>query len=188
MRLSINGEFPIQAPHEAPWLDAHGNPRTDAGQYTADAAFMAHGNAVLVDDPPTYDPATEVCGWSSGAWAVTAKTLEQLAAERLEILIDIGRKLEDRLEAYIDAVAKAKRYRSTNRLLSYLNSTNVAWRAEAEQFNNWRDRAVLKATTLENEVAAGTRGPLSWEELLDELDDPPWALPQQAVQQDELTP
>jgi hypothetical protein len=82
--ISINGAYPISAPHRAPWKSAEGTTRTDPEQYTADAAFMAAGNAVVVEAPPAYDSAYQVLGWTGSAWTVTDKPLAEVLAARKE--------------------------------------------------------------------------------------------------------
>lgn len=104
------------------------------------------------------------------------KTVEQIAAERTESLVALGRTLEEAMEGYIERVARSRRYRSTDRLLSYLNSTNTVWKDEAQRFSTWRDTVVGQAIALEAAVASGARDPLTWEQLLEELDDPPWPI------------
>lgn len=175
--ISRSGDPPRPAPFESEWGDEMGHLRTDPSEYTADTAFMAHGDAVVVDPPPVHDAATHNApAWIDGAWTEQPKSNEQMQAERLAALVKLGEDLTQRLEDYFDSVAKAKRYRNTDRLLNYVNSPVPAWKADADLFNDWFNASVTKATSLENAVANGERAPLTWDELLTELDDPPWSL------------
>jgi hypothetical protein len=47
--------------------------------------------------------------------------------------------IESEVQTYIDSKAKAKGYDSTNSCISYLNSTNATWKADAVAMNAWRD-------------------------------------------------
>jgi len=152
MLISINGAYPIEAPHFAPWRDASGNPRTNPDEYLSDAAFMALGGAVAVSDPPTYDEAAHVLTWDAG-WVVRENTPEETALYRgvkcAVLLAGITR--------WLDEVAQERLYDGIHALVGYVTSNNVAWKAEAQAGIAWRDGVWSALPAIQAEVMNGVR-------------------------------
>ncbi|WP_431854726.1 hypothetical protein [Azospirillum sp.] len=85
------------------------------------------------------------------------------------------------MQDHADRVARARDYNDGNSCASYAASTVEAWRDEAQAFVAWRDAVwPYVINTVMAAVAAGQRGMPREEDLLTELDDPPWLLPQPA--------
>ena len=137
MFISINGAYPITAPHQAPWLDVVGNTRTDPSQYVSDIAFMAQGNAVPVGEPPDYDASTSVLIWENG-WMVRPKTVDELTADRTAACV----RLSAGVTAWLDSVAADRQYDGIHALVGYATSSNTAWKAEAQAGIAWRDASI----------------------------------------------
>lgn len=70
--------------------------------------------------------------------------------------------------------ANSHGYDSAYTCLSYLQSTDPKWKAEAEAFNVWRDAVWNKCHEVLNAVEAGTRTAPSVDELLEELPKIEW--------------
>lgn len=65
-------------------------------------------------------------------------------------------------------------YDNTYTCLSYLNSSDPIWKAEAEVFNVWRDQVWRKCHELLNRYLKGEIGEISFEELQNELPEIQW--------------
>ena len=75
-------------------------------------------------------------------------------------------RLEQRLDAHVDVVARSMGYASTERCLGYISSTDPTWSAEARAFSDWRDAVWKAALVILADVQAGTRAVPSEAELL----------------------
>lgn len=73
------------------------------------------------------------------------------------------------IERHMDAVAIARGYRSADRCVSYIGSTNAAWAAEAQAMLTWRDMAWQYAYTELGKVQAGQRTQPSVAEIVAEI-------------------
>ena len=60
------------------------------------------------------------------------ETLEQLQLDRYHLI-------DSQIEAYLDAKVKEHNYKSVESCVSYYNSTDDKYRAEARAVSNWRD-------------------------------------------------
>lgn len=78
------------------------------------------------------------------------------------------------IDAHIDAVARSRGYGSGVSLTSYVQSTNAAWRAEAEAFVAWRDQVWLYAHQQLAAVQTGQREPPTPDDLIVELPAIAW--------------
>lgn len=105
MWISLRGARPIEASWTAPWVTERGQSRTDPAQYTADPAFMARAGAVVVDDPPVYDPESQVLDWSGTAWVVAAIPAAELgvalAATQAAALIELDVAAAKSIERFV---------------------------------------------------------------------------------------
>ena len=73
------------------------------------------------------------------------------------------------IQAEIDAKARERGYDNGASLASYVASTNVQWRAEAEAFVAWRDAKWTYALAAMTAVQAGTRAAPSVGDFLAEI-------------------
>lgn len=78
--------------------------------------------------------------------------------------------LEDGVQNYLDAKAKAKGYDSASRCIGYLNSTNATWKSEATLMNAWRDAAWAYCANLEQTETS----PPTLDQLIAKLPAAPW--------------
>lgn len=78
------------------------------------------------------------------------------------------------IEAHVDAVARARRYSGAAACASYVNSTEPAWRAEAEAFIAWRDEVYRQAFATLAAVEAGEETPPSIEDFIGGLPPMEW--------------
>ena len=63
--------------------------------------------------------------------------LSQDGSSASRTLKAIDAQLEAQVQAYIDAKAQTKGYDSANSCISYLNSSNATWKADATAMNTW---------------------------------------------------
>ena len=56
----------------------------------------------------------------------------------------------------LDRTAQSKSYTNALACLSYFNSTNTTWQAEASAFNSWRDGVYAYTYNIINDINAGT--------------------------------
>ena len=64
--------------------------------------------------------------------------------------------LGDAVQAHLDAVAEARGYRDIATAVTYLNSSNTTWKADATAANAWRDAVWTYVLGLQAPIAAGT--------------------------------
>ena len=81
---------------------------------------------------------------------------------------------ENDIEDLLEQKAKEKGYKSADRLFSYVNSSNVQWKTEAEVFTQWRDDMFEYCYQMFSDVAQGIREVPSTEELIAELPEITW--------------
>lgn len=101
------------------------------------------------------------------AWVAAGNTPAQVPGPTLA---QVTATLEAATQAYLDAVAARKGYDSANSCISYINSTNAAWKADAAAMNTWRDSvwAICIANT-PNIIVTTT-----WANVLALLPAAPW--------------
>lgn len=76
---------------------------------------------------------TPECGiWYLKGYEKPEKSLEELQLERYHLI-------DSQIEAYLDARVKEHNYKSVESCVSYYNSTDDKYRAEARAVSNWRD-------------------------------------------------
>lgn len=78
--------------------------------------------------------------------------------------------LEQAVQQYIDSKAQAKGYDTAASCISYLNSTNATWQADAAAMNTWRD--AVWGYCYAN--AASATPSTTWAQLLPLLPAAPW--------------
>ena len=98
-------------------------------------------------------------------------TAEQKLAEQQAAL---KARFEAAIQAHIDTTAQEKNYADGFSCATYVNSTNEAWKAEAEAFVAWRDSVWLYAYTELAKVEAGTRELPAIEDFIAELPALEW--------------
>ena len=90
-----------------------------------------------------------------------------------EVVAELGRAVD----AYVEAVARARQYNSAVRLAGYANSTVPTWKAEADAFILWNDLVWVFVFNWFDEVQAGTSAPPEDAEArIAALPAPPWPL------------
>ena len=109
--------------------------------------------------------------WPQGMVQITQSEADALLAPPPLTLAQIQAQLEAAVQTYIDSKAKAKGYDSANSCISYLNSTNTAWKADATAMNAWRDAVWLYCFTNASSATPST----TWAQLLPLLPTAPWA-------------
>jgi hypothetical protein len=82
--------------------------------------------------------------------------------------------LEVAAQTYIDSKAKVRGYDSANSCISYLNSSIVAWAADAKAMNTWRDAVWNYCYTNQAAVLAGTTALPTAAQLIAVLPAAPW--------------
>lgn len=102
-----------------------------------------HIRITLWDVPGVSQPTTE----EIALWSVQYEP-----AYRLQQFQEIG---EDLVSDRIDAIAAERKYSSGVSCVSYANSTNLQWKAEAEAFIAWRDSICDYAIGVYNAIEAG---------------------------------
>ena len=101
--------------------------------------------------------------------------ITELTQEEYEAAHRTLKSYESAVDELLKNTANARGYDSAYTCLSYMNSTNPTWKAEAEVFNRWRDSVWLKCHEILNAVNAGTRPVPSIEELVSELPQIDWS-------------
>ena len=71
--------------------------------------------------------------------AIPADELATALPADLPTQAQIVAELESAIQSYIDSKAQAKGYDSANSCISYINSSNPTWKADATAMNTWRD-------------------------------------------------
>ena len=82
--------------------------------------------------------------------------------------------LEQKVQQYLDQKAQAKGYDSAASCISYLNSSNATWKADAIAMNTWRDDVWNFCFTNEASVKAGTTPLPTSTQLIAALPAAPW--------------
>ena len=76
---------------------------------------------------------TKECGiWYLKGYEKPEKSIEELQLDRYHLI-------DSQIEAYLDARVKEHNYKSVESCVSYFNSTDDKYRAEARAVSNWRD-------------------------------------------------
>ena len=97
------------------------------------------------------------------------KNAEELAEEAAQTL----KQMEKALDAYIDSVAREKRY--DNRITATMRAGYLnPWQQEGLAFGQWMDSCYVKAHEILAEVYAGTRAIPTAEELIAEMPEMVW--------------
>lgn len=103
----------------------------------------------------------------------TMQTEAEIVADAINIFLTksgIQKRLTDAVQARMDSRAQEKGYDSIASACSYIQSTDLIFRAEAEVCMEWRDRVWRYCYNVLNAVKAGLRSIPTVEELLAELD------------------
>lgn len=100
--------------------------------------------------------------------------ITEMTPEEYEVAHRTLKSYESAVDELLKNTANERGYDSAYTCLSYMNSINPTWKAEAEAFNSWRDSVWLKCHEILNAVNAGTRPAPSIEELLSELPQIDW--------------
>lgn len=87
---------------------------------------------------------------------------------------DRQRNLEQHIQQHIDRKAQEKDYDNALSAISYINSSNLNWKFEAQAFAKWRDDVWMKAQEILEEVQAGIRPRPTKRQLIDELPPLNW--------------
>ena len=61
------------------------------------------------------------------------------------------------LKGHLNDVARERKYSDATSCISYINSTNAAWAAEAQAFNKYRDDIYSFVIELQSDVASGAK-------------------------------
>ena len=80
----------------------------------------------------TYIGSPECGTWYLKDYEKPEKSVEELQLERYHLI-------DSQIEAYLDARVKEHNYKSVESCVSYFNSTDDKYRAEARAVSNWRD-------------------------------------------------
>lgn len=82
------------------------------------------------------------------------------------------------VETYMDKTAKTKGYDNIAKAITYYNSIDATFAAEARSLSKWRDKVWRKCYDILAEVKAGTRPiPANVEEVIAELPEIMWEEP-----------
>lgn len=82
--------------------------------------------------------------------------------------------IEQVVSDLIDAKAVAKGYKDAAGCVSYLNSGNATWKADAASLSSWRDACWTQVFALEASVTSGTTPLPSVEQVVAGLPPAPW--------------
>lgn len=96
---------------------------------------------------------------------LTPQEVEEANAPRVPSLSEY----QEAIQFHIDAKAREKGYESGFSCSTYANSTNPAWKSEAEAFIAWRDAVWIYAYGELAMVASGQRSAPSSMEFIGEL-------------------
>lgn len=107
--------------------------------------------------------------WPQGMTLATPAQIQAIQNPPLTV-VQIQAQLESEVQTYIDSKAKAKGYDSANSCISYLNSSNATWKADATAMNAWRDAVWLYCYT----NAASATPSTTWAQLLPLLPAAPY--------------
>ena len=98
--------------------------------------YTANGDVIRSDGVGMSASNSEVTEWESLGNVVSAYVAPIIPPPTL---IQVQAQLESAVQNYIDSKAQAKGYDSANSCISYLNSSNAVWKADAAAMNTWRD-------------------------------------------------
>ena len=107
--------------------------------------------------------------WPQGMTKLTAAQADAIQNPPLT-LAQVTASLIAQTQSYIDSKAVAKGYDSANSCISYLNSANLTWKAEAASMLAWRDAVWSACYANAAKVTATT----TWAQLLLLLPAAPW--------------
>ena len=108
--------------------------------------------------------------WPQGMVQITQAEADALLAPPPPTIAQIQAQLEAAVQTYLDSKAKSKGYDSANSCISYLNSTNAIWKADATAMNAWRDAVWSYCYTNASSATSST----TWAQLLPLLPVAPW--------------
>ena len=87
---------------------------------------------------------TPECGiWYLKGYEKPEKSLEELQLERYHLI-------DSQIEAYLDARVKEHNYKSVESCVSYYNSSDDKYRAEARAVSDWRDIYIIQVNKYGN--------------------------------------
>ncbi len=87
---------------------------------------------------------------------------------------EILRQFTGQIESWLDMVVAERGYKSMERLVGYLNSTNPLWAAEALAGIEFRDAVWIKSIEVQTDVVAGKRSLPTFEEVIAEMPSIQW--------------
>lgn len=105
---------------------------------------------------------------------ITDGVFQEWVLDNAEYVREVENDLERAVDLYIDSVAKARRYGTattspTASCLSYNNSNNLGWKADAKAFTKWRDDVIAYIILQADLVYQGLRTIPTEEELITEI-------------------
>ena len=109
------------------------------------------GNPLIVGGFKYFNPSNEILQ-KAGYVYVEEQNIEK---NKISELKKIQKKYQDAVQKHLDKTAQSKGYDSIYTCLSYLNSTDVKWKSQAEIFNAWRDQVWSKCHELLNKFKNG---------------------------------
>ncbi len=114
--------------------------------------WLVPANATEIE-PPGHDPAKRLV-FSGSEWQLIAAVAPAADIPPEEIQAQTIRDYENALDAHLDSVAQAYRYR--DRFAFAMRAAYPGpWRAEGTAFGEWMDKCNMQALTLLNAVVAG---------------------------------
>ena len=116
--------------------------------------YIEYWNVSKLGSQPTLETLSSV--WSAAYWNLLIK------------------EITDRVQIMLDTAAQSRRYDNMFTMLSYLNSTNPYFKAEAEVGLLWRDAVWAKCLELQTAVANGTLVISTVEQFMAELPAIDW--------------
>ena len=130
----------------------------------------------------TFDLYTPETGWIKATWEDVAFKRDagfvppkDPEADQLEPdLVMLGKIYSKRVQALLDAFAQTRGYDNMFAAVSYVNSSNAQYKAEAEYCVALRDATWEKANELCEKMEKGYIEPLTWDDFLGQLPVPAW--------------
>lgn len=91
-----------------------------------------------------------------------------------EQMADLTKQFTDIVQKWMDDIVKKKNYDNVGSVVTYINSTDAVFKAEAVAVNEWRDKVWRHCYSVVNAVVSGERAIPSTNELLKELPALEW--------------
>lgn len=126
-------------------------------------------NAALIEAEPPADFAGGHYTYRLGVFARTPQGEAAAAAAQRAQLQALRASLDEALEAHLLATAKARDYKSVERIGFYATSTHPVWGPEGRAFVAWQCDVFDKVFEIETAVVTGQRPPPTAAELIAEL-------------------